>query len=161
MAYRDYQYLRVSVGDHICRATIDNPPMNLADLKLFGEVALFAQEVAGDDDVNVAIVDSADPDFFVAHADIAMLQALPTDDTTLHDELSAFHTVVELFRTMPKGDNRGDRGDFPRRRQRVRVVLRHAVLREAMAGPAAAERMTAFMAGGGQTRDYELGETPF
>ena len=270
MAYQDYQYLRVSVGDHICRATIDNPPMNLADLKLFGEVALFAQEVAQDDDVNVVIVDSADPDFFVAHADIAMLQALPTDDTTLHDELSAFHTVVELFRTMPKatiavieGIARGGGSEFalsfdmrfaalgkarfaqpevavgiipgggatqrlPRlvgRARALEVILggsdvdaataeawgyvnralppdrlrpfvdglaariasypldviaraKRAVdaavgdpttglnvedqlFRETMAGPAAAERMAAFMAGGGQTRDYELGETPF
>ena len=48
------------------------------------------------------IVDSADPEFFVAHADLTLIQSLPTDDTALHDELSPFHAVADLFRTMPK-----------------------------------------------------------
>jgi len=270
MAYQGYQHLRITVEDHICRATIDNPPMNLADLNLFGEIGLFTQQVANDGDVNVLIVDSADPDFFVAHADVTMLQALPTDDTALHDELSAFHSVVELFRTMPKatiavieGIARGGGSEFalsfdmrfaalgkarfaqpevavgiipgggatqrlPRLIGRARALevilggmdidaataqawgyvnrslpadelrpfvdtlatriasypldviarakravdaalgdptaglnIEDQLFREAMAGPAAAERMAAFMAGGGQTRDYELGDTPF
>lgn len=102
MAYDDYSLFRISVADGVCRATIDNPPMNLADLPLILEADRFAQEVAADDAVKVLVVDSADPDFFVAHADITLLQGLPTDDTSLHDELSPFHAVVERFRTMPK-----------------------------------------------------------
>jgi enoyl-CoA hydratase/carnithine racemase len=102
MAYDDYSLLRISVADGICRATIDNPPINLADLPLIIEADRLAQEVAADDQVKVLVVDSADPDFFVAHADITLLQGLPTDDTALHDELSAFHAIVERFRTMPK-----------------------------------------------------------
>ena len=102
MAYDDYSTLRISVADGICRATIDNPPINLADLGMILEADRFAQEVAADDDVRVLIVDSADPDFFVAHADVTLLQGLPTDDTALHDELSLFHGIVERFRTMPK-----------------------------------------------------------
>ena len=102
MAYDDYALFKISVADGICRATIDNPPINLADLPLILEAAQFAEEVAADDEVKVLIVDSADPDFFVAHADVTLLQGLPTDDITLHDELSAFHSIVERFRTMPK-----------------------------------------------------------
>jgi enoyl-CoA hydratase/carnithine racemase len=102
MAYDDYTALTITVADGICRATIDNPPINLADLALILEADRFAQEVAADDDVRVLIVDSADPDFFVAHADVTLLQGLPTDDTALHDELSLFHGIVERFRTMPK-----------------------------------------------------------
>lgn len=102
MAYDDYALLRIDVADGVCRATIDNPPMNLADLPLILEADRFAQEVAADDDVKVVVVDSADPDFFVAHADITLLQQLPTDDQSLHDELSAFHAITERFRTLPK-----------------------------------------------------------
>jgi enoyl-CoA hydratase/carnithine racemase len=101
MAY-DYSLFTISVADGICRATIDNPPINLADLGLILEAAQFVQEVGADDDVKVLIVDSADPDFFVAHADVTLLQGLPTNDTSLHDELSGFHSIVEQFRTMPK-----------------------------------------------------------
>ena len=32
MGYDDYQHLRITVENRICRATIDNPPINLADL---------------------------------------------------------------------------------------------------------------------------------
>jgi enoyl-CoA hydratase/carnithine racemase len=102
MAYGDYQHIRIAVGDGICRATIDNPPINLLDAGLIVELGRFATEVSADDEVRVVIVDSADPDFFVAHADITLIQRLPTDDTTLHDELSPFDAVVDLFRTMPK-----------------------------------------------------------
>lgn len=102
MAYDDYQRIRIEVSDGICRATIDNPPINLLNADLIVELGRFAAEVAADDEVRVVIVDSADPAFFVAHADITLIQHLPTDDTTLHDELSPFDAVVDLFRTMPK-----------------------------------------------------------
>ena len=50
----------------------------------------------------MVIVDSADPEFFVAHADVTLIQQLPADDTSLHEELSPFSAVVDAFRTMPK-----------------------------------------------------------
>ena len=102
MAYDDYQRLRITVADGICRATVDNPPINLLDINLIGELARFAQQVGDDDAVRVVIVDSADPDFFMAHADITLIQQLPTGDTSLHDEISPFHALGEAFRTMPK-----------------------------------------------------------
>ena len=102
MAYDDYQRIRIEVGDGICRATIDNPPINLLNAGLIVELGGFATEVAADDEVRVVIVDSADPAFFVAHADLNLIQRLPADDTTLHDELSPFDAIVDLFRTMPK-----------------------------------------------------------
>jgi enoyl-CoA hydratase/carnithine racemase len=102
MAYHDYERIRISIDEGVCRATIDNPPINLADLGLILDVDRFAQEVAADDEVRVVVVDSADPEFFVAHADVTLLQGLPTDDTALHHELSLFHSITERFRSMPK-----------------------------------------------------------
>lgn len=102
MGYEGFALLRVTVADHICRVTIDNPPINLMTGELILELARFAAEVAADDDVRVVVVDSADPEFFIAHADLNLIMQLPADDTSLHDELSPFHTVMETFRTMPK-----------------------------------------------------------
>jgi enoyl-CoA hydratase/carnithine racemase len=102
MAYDDYEHLRIAVADGICRATIDNPPINLLDTNLILELGRFVAQVAADEGVRVVVVDSADPEFFIAHADLTLIQSLPTDDTALHDELSPFHAVVDLFRTMPK-----------------------------------------------------------
>ena len=102
MDYDGYQRIRISLADGICRATIDNPPINLLDVNLILELGRFAGQVASDEEVRVVVVDSADPDFFIAHADITLIQALPRDDTSLHDELTPFHAMLEAFRTMPK-----------------------------------------------------------
>jgi enoyl-CoA hydratase/carnithine racemase len=51
--YDDFHLIRISVADGVCRATIDNPPINLADLSLIGELQHFAEQVAVDDDVRV------------------------------------------------------------------------------------------------------------
>ncbi len=101
MAYADYTTLTIVVDGGIARATVDHPPINLLDLDLILELDRFGQEVEADDEVRVVILDSADPEFFVAHADVTLIQALPTDDPE-EESLGAFHTMVERFRTMPK-----------------------------------------------------------
>lgn len=102
MAYDDYELLRIAVDGGICRATIDHPPINLLDVQLLTEIGRLADEVASDDEVRVLVVDSADPEFFIAHADVELIRNLPTDDTSLHDELSPFNAAMERFRTLPK-----------------------------------------------------------
>src|ERR1700759_4429607 len=102
MAYDDYRLLHVAVDGGICRATIDNPPINLLDVPLIGEIGRLTQELAADDSVRVVIVESADPEFFIAHADVELIMGLPTDDTSLHDEMSPFHAMTERFRTLPQ-----------------------------------------------------------
>jgi enoyl-CoA hydratase/carnithine racemase len=102
MPYQDYQLIRVAAAGGICRATIDHPPINLLDLQMLDEIGRLTREVAADDEVRVLIVDSADPEFFIAHADVSMIMGLPVDDTGLHDELSPFHAAMESFRTLPK-----------------------------------------------------------
>jgi enoyl-CoA hydratase/carnithine racemase len=102
MAYDDYQLIRLAVADGICRATINHPPINLLDLQLLDEIGRLTEEVAADDDVRVLIVDSADPEFFIAHADVSLIQDLPADDIALHDDLSPVNAAMERFRTLPK-----------------------------------------------------------
>ncbi|MDT5004917.1 MAG: hypothetical protein QOJ24_2093 [Mycobacterium sp.] len=102
MAYDKYELLHVTVDRGVCRATIDHPPINLLDVPLIGEIGRLTQEVGADDDVRVLIVDSADPEFFIAHADVELIQGLSTDDTSLHDELSMFHAFTEQLRTLPQ-----------------------------------------------------------
>lgn len=102
MVYEDYQLIRVAAHGGICRATIDNPPINLLDVPLLTEIDRLLGEVAADDEVRVLIVDSADPEIFIAHADVALIADLPPDDVGLHDELSLFHAITERVRTLPK-----------------------------------------------------------
>ncbi|SPM33198.1 Enoyl-CoA hydratase/carnithine racemase [Mycobacterium rhizamassiliense] len=102
MVYEDYQLIRVEAHGGICRATIDNPPINLLDVPLLTEIDRLLGEVAADDEVRVLIVDSADAEVFIAHADISLIENLPPDDVGLRDELSLFHAITERVRTLPK-----------------------------------------------------------
>ena len=45
MAYEGYQHLRIARDGRIVTATIDNPPINLITLELFGELARLSQEL--------------------------------------------------------------------------------------------------------------------
>ncbi|WP_264991844.1 enoyl-CoA hydratase/isomerase family protein, partial [Mycobacterium montefiorense] len=102
MVYEGYQLIRIAAANGVCRATIDNPPINLLDVPLLNEIDRLTREVAADDEVRVLIVDSADPEIFIAHADVGLILDLPADDIGLHDELSLFHAVTEQLRTLPK-----------------------------------------------------------
>ena len=102
MAYDDFHALRVTVEDGVARLTLDHPPVNLLDLELIVELDVAGRALEADDEVRVVVLDSADPEFFSAHADVTLIQALPTDDTTLHEGLDGFQAMVDRFRTMPK-----------------------------------------------------------
>lgn len=106
--YSDLAGLRVDVADGAARVVIDHPPINLFDLELMMAFDQLGRTLAADDDVRVVVVRSADPDFWIAHADVAMILDLPRDQG--HDqssdaaptELNFFHAMVDRFRTMPK-----------------------------------------------------------
>lgn len=104
--YEDYRLIRTSRANGVCLATIDHPPINLLDMPLLTEIDRLLGEVASDDGVRVLIVDSADPEFFIAHADVSLLGDLhfrpESADTALHDELSFLHAMTERIRTLPK-----------------------------------------------------------
>jgi enoyl-CoA hydratase/carnithine racemase len=97
-----YRCLHASVADGIARATIDHPPLNLLDAELIVELAIFGAAAAADPDVRVVIVDSADPDFFAAHADVTMIHGLDTSEVAAKDEPNGFQAMADRFRTMPK-----------------------------------------------------------
>ena len=103
MAYDEYTVLQVDVADGVARATIDNPPINLFDLTLMLDLDRFSREVEADVDVKVVVLDSADPEFFIAHADVGLILQLPREERSEPAaELGFFHAMVDRFRTMPK-----------------------------------------------------------
>jgi enoyl-CoA hydratase/carnithine racemase len=53
------------------RVTFDNPPINLIDAATIGEFSTLVDELETDEEVRVVVFDSADPDYFIAHFDIA------------------------------------------------------------------------------------------
>ena len=102
MAYDGYSCLKIKLDRRVLFATIDNPPINLFDLPLMMEIDRLGREIEADDNVRVVVFDSANPDFFIAHADVNLIQQLPTEVPPKADSLGFFHAMVDRFRTMPK-----------------------------------------------------------
>ena len=102
MAY-DYQRIKVNVNNGVAFATIDNPPINIITPELRTELSAFSKEVEVDDGVRVLVLKSANPDFFLAHYDVAAILEFPIDGEAQRDtELKDYHAMCERFRTMPK-----------------------------------------------------------
>jgi enoyl-CoA hydratase/carnithine racemase len=101
MAYDGFECLRVRIERGVAWVTIDHPPINLFDRALLLDVHHVGVTLADDPDVRVVVFESADPEFFIAHADVSLIQQLPTD-APKPTELGFFHAMVDRFRTMPK-----------------------------------------------------------
>src|SRR5213596_2038966 len=102
MAYTGYDCLRIDLDRGVATVTIDHPPINLYDLALIQEMDRVGRELEADGDVRVAVFQSANPEFFIAHADVALIQTLPTTVPPKATRLGLFHAMVDRFRTMPK-----------------------------------------------------------
>ncbi len=102
MAYDGYRCFKIRSDRGVLFATIDNPPINLLDLPLMQEIDRLGREIKADDSVKVVVFDSANPDFFIAHADVNLILQLPTEVPPKADSLGPFHAMVDRFRTMPK-----------------------------------------------------------
>ena len=93
--------LSLDVVAGVATVTIDNPPINLFDLELYLGMAELAHRLAADPDVRVVVLRSANPEFWIAHFDVTLIQRLPIDAGT-PTALNDFHAMCEAFRTMPK-----------------------------------------------------------
>ena len=102
MSYEGYDCLKVHSDRGVATVTIDHPPINLFDLVLIQEMDRVGRELEADGDVRVVVFQSANPEFFIAHADVALIQTLPTTVPPKAPRLGLFHAMVDRFRTMPK-----------------------------------------------------------
>src|SRR5947208_11828463 len=93
MAYTGYECLDIRVDRGVATVTIDHPPINLYDLALIQEMDRVGRELEADGDVRVAVFQSANPEFFIAHADVALIQTLPTTVPPKTTRLGLFHAM--------------------------------------------------------------------
>ena len=86
------------------QVTFNNPPINLITLELWGELARLANEVVADPTPLVLVLKSANPDFFLAHFDVAAILGFPVDQPATREASTdnAYHAMCETFRNMDK-----------------------------------------------------------
>ncbi|HZP42250.1 MAG TPA: enoyl-CoA hydratase/isomerase family protein [Candidatus Binatia bacterium] len=102
MSHDGYECLRLRIDAGVAFVTIDHPPINLFDVALMREIDRVGRELGDDAAVRVVVLESADPEFFIAHADVTLIQSLPSEPQPKPGTLGFFHAMVERFRTMPK-----------------------------------------------------------
>lgn len=104
MDYQGYQRIRLSRHGRVLTGVIDNPPINLITLELYGELSRLSQELMTDDETQVFILKSADPDFFLAHFDVAAILRGPIDQPATRQPpgSNAYHAMCERFAAMDK-----------------------------------------------------------
>jgi enoyl-CoA hydratase/carnithine racemase len=102
MSYDNYHLLKTTVANGIATVVIDNPPINLFDMPMIEEMTRLGLELEADEDVRVIVFESANPEFFIAHVDVNLIQQVPASRPEKPTSLSFFHAMLEKFRTMPK-----------------------------------------------------------
>ena len=102
MGAYEHEGLRVDVDQRVAFVTLDHPPVNLFDAVLIGSLGELAGELADDRDVGAVVVRSAAPEFFIAHADLGLIQALARDRTDRPEQLEFIHVFMERWRTLPQ-----------------------------------------------------------
>jgi enoyl-CoA hydratase/carnithine racemase len=102
---RDYTTLHVSQEAGIARVTIDNPPVNVLDVALMADLRHLLAALRDDESVRVIVFDSANPEFFIAHVDMSLIDspdALDQFEAGLPDGLNVFQGLGELLRSQPQ-----------------------------------------------------------
>jgi enoyl-CoA hydratase/carnithine racemase len=104
MAYDDYSLIRFEREGRVLTGTVDAPPINIITMALFGELARLSAELAADPEPLVFVLKSADPDFFLAHFDVAAILEFPIDTPPQRADAAdnPWHAMCERFATMDK-----------------------------------------------------------
>ncbi|PBC85916.1 Enoyl-CoA hydratase/carnithine racemase [Streptomyces sp. KS_16] len=105
MNHDAYATLRVSLEEGIARVTLDNPPVNVLNVALMADLRHLLTTLRDDDSVRVIVFDSASPEFFVAHADMTLVDTPDAFDklaADLPDGVNVFQALGELLRHQPQ-----------------------------------------------------------
>ena len=149
---QSFETLRVARSEGIVRVTFDHPPINLLDAAMVDDLDRLSRACASEPGLRIVIFDSADPDFFIAHADIEGMIGRGDRHAERRERLSRFAEMTERFRTLPavtlaivEGRVRGGGSEFI-----LALDLRYAAIETAIF--AQSEVSLGLLSGGGATQ---------
>ena len=101
MPYSDYECFRFRFDSGVAFVSIDHPPINLLDEVLSQEFDKLGRQLENDESIRVVVLQSALPDFFMAHSGLGRVGA--ASKTVSHTRsFRLTQTIGERFRNMPK-----------------------------------------------------------
>ena len=99
--YANFQCLRVRFDRGVAFVTFDHGAINLLDLAMVMELARLTEQLEQDEEVRVAVFDSKNPDYFLSHADLPLLQRVRDTGAYDRDEMPFYCALLERLRTLP------------------------------------------------------------
>ncbi|MFI6172771.1 enoyl-CoA hydratase/isomerase family protein [Nocardia sp. NPDC051052] len=105
MNHDAYPTLRVRRADGIAYVTLDNPPVNVLNVAMMSDLRKLLSALRDDDSIRVIVFDSADPEFFIAHVDMSLVDtpdAFAELAADLPDGVNVFQWLGELLRHQPQ-----------------------------------------------------------
>ncbi len=94
--------LRVEVSGAIAKVIFEHPPINLMDVAMFDDLDRLGAWLTGQTGLKVAVFESSVAGFFIAHADLRMLEDLPGTVGPKPQSPSPHQKIVDRFRTLPQ-----------------------------------------------------------
>ncbi|MCK9687116.1 enoyl-CoA hydratase/isomerase family protein [Scleromatobacter humisilvae] len=101
MSYADYKCFQLRFDSGVAFASIDHPPINLLDEVLSAELDRLGRELEADDSIRVVVLQSALPEFFIAHSGLGRVGAAPKKASHTRS-FRLTQMIGERFRNMPK-----------------------------------------------------------
>ncbi|CAI1878012.1 Carnitinyl-CoA dehydratase [Serratia proteamaculans] len=155
MTDKDFGRLSISHDAGVSTIRIDNPPVNVLDVPLMSELSRFLISVRDDPNTRVLVFQSANPEFFIAHVDMTLIdEPHAFDELARHapEGLNPFQAFGELLRAQPQvtivklaGLARGGGAEFV-------AAADMAFAAEGLAGIAQCEALMGITPGGGATQ---------
>lgn len=155
MTDTDFGRLSISHYAGVSTIRIDNPPVNVLDVPLMSELSRFLISVRDDPNTRVLVFQSANPEFFIAHVDMTLIdEPHAFDELARHapEGLNPFQAFGELLRAQPQvtivklaGLARGGGAEFV-------AAADMAFAAEGLAGLAQCEALMGITPGGGATQ---------
>ncbi|MFO1406567.1 MAG: enoyl-CoA hydratase/isomerase family protein [Steroidobacteraceae bacterium] len=102
MEYLGYQTFGVDLRSGVARVTFDHGEVNLMDLAMLSDLDRLGRQLEQDEGVRVVVFQSANPRFFIAHADVRLILALPAEPPPREEALGWVHATLDRFRTLPQ-----------------------------------------------------------
>jgi enoyl-CoA hydratase/carnithine racemase len=101
MGYSDYKCFQFGFDSGVAFVSINHPPINLLDEVLSAEFDRLGRELEADEQVRVVVLQSALPDFFIAHSGLGRVGA--ASKRVSHTRSFRLTQMIgERFRNMPK-----------------------------------------------------------
>lgn len=88
----------------VLRVTLSNPPINLMSMQMTEELFQLTGRLYVDPDVRVVILDSEDPDFFIAHFDLEDMVKSASDPSkaSKYPDINALQALALSWQNLPQ-----------------------------------------------------------